>query len=72
MEKSHSCVYKQTMGVKFPSKCMACGAFCLGLLSFILWLPLSELISVFSAVLACWLYVNNWYERSVIDSLGSC
>ena len=27
-KKSHSRVYKQTMGVTFPSKCMASGAFC--------------------------------------------
>ena len=29
-EKSHSRIYKQTMGIKYPSRKVASGAFCLG------------------------------------------
>ena len=41
--KSHTCLYKQTMGVKCLSTCMATGFFCLGCYFFFVRIPLRNL-----------------------------
>ena len=53
-EKSHGWAYKQTMGVKCPSKCMGTGAFCLGCYCLSLLSPYKHLLKQTKGFSAVW------------------
>ena len=66
VEKSHSCVYKQTMDVKCSSKFMVT-SWCVlcGLLLFYVWISLKSVICIFR-----WRYIKSIFNMGLQGTLG--